>query len=89
MTTIRIPAVLSETGGSESVEVEGTTVLGALRSYTEDAGPELEESILDDGEVKEYINVYVNGRDVRNLGGVDTEVGDDDEIRIIPAASGG
>jgi len=89
MPKVRIPAVLSETGGSRKVDVEGDTVLGALRAYTEEHGPELEESVLSDGEVKEYINVYVNGKDVRNLDGVGTEVGDDDEIRIIPAASGG
>lgn len=89
MPKIRIPAVLSETGGSRKVEVEGDTVLAALRAYTEEHGPELEESVLSNGKVKEYINVYVNGKDVRNLDGVDTSVGDDDEIRIIPAASGG
>jgi len=91
MTIIRIPAVISETGGSKKVEVEADTVLSALHAYTEEYGPELEEDVLtDDGEgVKEYINVYVNGKDVRDLNGVETQVEADDEIRIIPAASGG
>jgi molybdopterin synthase sulfur carrier subunit len=89
MPTIRIPAVISETGGSKNVEVRGETVLAALKNYTDEHGEDLEENVLRDGEVKEYINVYVNGKDVRNLDGVDTAVGDDDEIRIIPAASGG
>ncbi|MFP4174248.1 MAG: ubiquitin-like small modifier protein 1 [Halobacteriales archaeon] len=89
MPTIRIPAVLSETGGSKNVDVDGNTVLDALRAYSDEHGPELEEDVLDGDEVKEYINVYVNGKDVRDLDGVDTTVSDDDEIRIIPAASGG
>jgi len=89
MPIIRIPAVISESGGSKNVEVDGDTVLGALRAYGDEHGPELEENVLGDGEVKEYINVYVNGKDVRDLDGVDTPVKDDDEIRIIPAASGG
>lgn len=89
MPVIRIPAVISETGGSKKVDVGGETVLEALRAHTEENGPELEENVLEDDEIKEYINVYVNGKDVRDREGVDTPVEDDDEIRIIPAASGG
>ncbi|MFB6283104.1 MAG: ubiquitin-like small modifier protein 1 [Halobacteria archaeon] len=89
MPVIKIPAVLSDTGGSRDVEVEGETVIEAIESYTETDGPELEENVLDDGEIKEYINVYVNGKDVRNIQGVETPIESDDEIRVIPAASGG
>jgi len=91
MTIIRIPAVMSETGGSKKVEVDADTVLESLHAYTEEYGPELEEDVLneDEEEVREYINVYVNGKDVRDREGVNTKVGADDEIRIIPAASGG
>jgi len=89
MPVIRIPAVISETGGARKVDIEGDTVLEALRAYGEEHGPELEENVLEEGRIKEYINVYVNGKDVRDRNGVDTPVDDDDEIRIIPAASGG
>ena len=89
MPIIRIPAVISETGGARKVEVDGDTVLEALHAYGKEHGPELEENVLGDGKIKEYINVYVNGKDVRNLEGVDTPLDDEDEIRIIPAASGG
>jgi len=89
MPIIRIPAVISETGGSKKIEVDGTTVLEALRAYGEEHGPELEENVLEEDRIKEYINVYVNGKDVRDREGVDTPIEDDDEIRIIPAASGG
>lgn len=89
MPIIRIPAVISETGGSKKVEVGGATVLEALHAYGEEYGSELEENVLEEGRIKEYINVYVNGKDVRDREGVDTPVEDEDEIRIIPAASGG
>lgn len=91
MTIITIPAVISESGGSKKVEVEADTVINALHAYTNEYGPELEDDVLTEGgeSVKEYINVYVNGRDVRDINGVETQVDEDDEIRIIPAASGG
>jgi molybdopterin converting factor small subunit len=89
MPTIKIPAVLSDTGGSRKVDVDGETVGEAIAAYTEEHGPELEESVMEDGAVKEYINVYVNGKDIRNIQGVDSPLEGDDEIRIIPAASGG
>jgi len=91
MTIIRIPAVISESGASKKVELDADTVISALHAYTDEYGPELEDDVLTEGGngVKEYINVYVNGRNVRDIDGVDTRVDEDDEIRIIPAASGG
>ncbi|MDY6774478.1 MAG: ubiquitin-like small modifier protein 1 [Halobacteria archaeon] len=88
MPVINIPAVLTNEG-SKKVEVEGDTVEEAIDAYTEEHGPEIEEKVMDDGDVKEYINVYVNGEDIRNLAGIETSLEEDDEIRIIPAASGG
>ncbi|MDY6780710.1 MAG: MoaD family protein [Halobacteria archaeon] len=89
MPTIKIPAVISDTGGSKQVDVEGSTVREAIESYTRDHGSELEEDVVEDGEIKEYINVYVNGKDVRNLQGIESNLEEDDVVRIIPAASGG
>ncbi|MDY6764497.1 MAG: MoaD/ThiS family protein [Halobacteria archaeon] len=89
MPVIKIPAVLNNQGGSQNIDVEGSTVLEALQSYTEEHGSGLRDSIMDNGSVKEYINVYVNGKDIRNLAGVNTQLEEDDVIRIIPAASGG
>ncbi len=89
MAIIKIPAVLSQKGSSQEVEVEGDTVLEAFKSYTDKYSSELEEEILEDGKIKEYINVYVNGKDVRNIDGINTRVGEKDEIRVMPAASGG
>ncbi|MFW5929114.1 MAG: MoaD/ThiS family protein [Halobacteriota archaeon] len=89
MPTIKVPAVLSDGGSAEKVDVEGDTVRAAFDAYTDGHGSEIEEKVLDGDEIKEYINVYVNGRDVRDEDGLDTALDEDDEIRIIPAASGG
>lgn len=89
MPIIKIPAVISDTGSSKTVEVEGSTVGELIQAYSEAESEDLVEDVLDDGGIREYINVYVNGKDVRNIQGVDTAVGEDDEVRVIPAASGG
>ncbi len=88
MPVINVPAVLTNEG-SKKVEVNATTVKEAIDAYTEEHGSEIQDQVMDDGEVKEYINVYVNGEDIRNLAGIETSLEEDDEIRIIPAASGG
>lgn len=89
MPIIKIPAVISDTGSSKTVEVEGTTVGELIRAYSDVESEDLVEDVLEDGGIREYINVYVNGKDVRNIQGVDTPVEEGDEIRVIPAASGG
>ncbi|MDY7081004.1 MAG: MoaD/ThiS family protein [Halobacteria archaeon] len=89
MPVIKIPAVISDTGSSKKVEVSAKTVKEAIEEYTETEDENLANEVLENGAVKEYVNVYVNGKDVRNIQGVDTPLEEDDEIRIIPAASGG
>jgi len=90
MAIIKIPAVMRESSDEpKEVTVRGETVLEAIKSYTEEYESKLEEEVIENDEIKQYINVYVNGKDVRDREGVDTPVEDDDEIRIIPAASGG
>lgn len=52
-------------------------------------GEELEKRLLHQGQVQRFVNVYVNGEDIRNLSGLDTQIKDTDEISILPAISGG
>lgn len=89
MPIIKLPAVLSKTGSSEEIKVDGETVLEAFKTYTDEHDSQLEEEVLDGNQIKEYINVYVNGKDVRNINGIKTKVGENDKIRVMPAASGG
>ncbi|MEO8252427.1 MAG: ubiquitin-like small modifier protein 1 [Chloroflexota bacterium] len=89
MTTVRIPPVLRETvGGSRSLPANGSTVVEVLddlfASY-----PALRERVTDGGELSPYVNVYVNDRDVRYRDGMDTPVGPDDTVILLPAMAGG
>jgi len=52
-------------------------------------GPDFEKRILEKGEVRRFVNLYVNGEDIRHLSGLDSPVKDTDEISILPAVSGG
>ena len=89
MTTIRIPPVLREnTGGSRTVEVTGSTVSEALDDLF-GKHPALRDRITEDGELSRFINVYVNDRDVRYREGLETAVGGDDTIILMPAMAGG
>jgi molybdopterin synthase sulfur carrier subunit len=89
MSTVRIPPVLREnTGGSRSVEVSGATVSEALDDLFA-KHPALRDRVTEDGGLSEFINVYVNDRDVRYRDGLATSVGSDDTIILLPAMAGG
>lgn len=89
MATVRIPTVLRKhTGGDAKVQAEGTTV-GEVFGGLVAEHPALEESLLDDGAIRGYINVYVDDEDVRYLDGLDTTVTPGAEIAIMPAVAGG
>jgi len=86
MARIKVPAVLAGGGASSTVEVEGNTLADAFENHAAEHGPELRDSVVEDGEIKEFINVYVDGEAAESL---DTPVEEDSRIRVIPAASGG
>jgi molybdopterin synthase sulfur carrier subunit len=89
MSTVRIPPVLREnTGGSRSVDVEGTTVSEALDDLFV-KHPELRDRVTEEGQLSSFINVYVNDRDVRYRDGLGTSIGPDDTIILLPAMAGG
>lgn len=89
MSTVRIPPVLREnTGGTRAVEVAGGTVRDALDDLFA-KHPTLRDRVTTDGALSEFINVYVNDRDVRYREGLDTPVGESDTIILLPAMAGG
>ena len=89
MSIIRIPPVLREnTGGNRSVEVAGGTVSEALDDLFR-KHPALRDRVTEDGELSGFINVYVNDRDVRYRDGLETAIGSDDTIILLPAMAGG
>ncbi|MEX2324690.1 MAG: ubiquitin-like small modifier protein 1 [Nitriliruptoraceae bacterium] len=89
MATIRIPTVLRKhTDGHATVDVDGATVGDVFRALVADR-PELEEQLFEAGELRGYVNVYVDDEDIRYLDGLDTPVAANDEIAIMPAVAGG
>jgi molybdopterin converting factor small subunit len=90
VTAIRIPPVLrAAAGGQKQVEVTGSTVGESLESLIA-AFPGLRDQLLtEDGSLNRFVNVYVNGRDVRYEQELATPVGDQDTIILLPAMAGG
>jgi len=88
--TVRIPTPLRKlTGGADEVAIEAATV-GELIENLEAAHPGLKERLCDDaGEIRRFVNVYVNDEDVRFLEGRATALKDGDEVSIVPAIAGG
>lgn len=86
---VRIPTILrSYTNGAKSVEGTGTT-LDELISDLDRRHPGLRERLVEDGELRRFVNVYLNDEDVRFLGGLATPVSDGDSVTVLPAVAGG
>ena len=89
MATVRIPPTLrAEVGGVRELAAHGTTVADVIEDLVE-RFPALEPQLLRDGELAEFVNVYVGGEDVRTREGVDTEVREGDHLILLPAMAGG
>jgi molybdopterin synthase sulfur carrier subunit len=90
MTTIRIPSPLRRYTNSQSkVQVSGATIQELIDNL-ESAYPGVKTRLCDDsGQIKRYVNVFINGEEIRTLQGADTPVADKDEISIVPAMAGG
>jgi molybdopterin synthase sulfur carrier subunit len=87
---VRIPAPLRRiTGNQDKVDVEGET-LSAVLAELETRFPGIRERILDEnGTLRHFVNVYVNGEDVQFLQGLETAIKTGDEVSIVPAVAGG
>jgi len=87
---VRVPTPLRRfTGGAEEVNAKGATV-ATLVNDLEKNYPGIKERICDEeGRVRRFVNIFVNGDDIRFLNNLDTAVKDGDEISIVPAIAGG
>ena len=90
MTAVRIPPVLrAQAGNQKRVEVGGATVGQALESLLEQHPGLRDQVFTADGSLNRFVNVYVNGRDVRYEQGLETPVAAADEVILLPAMAGG
>jgi molybdopterin converting factor small subunit len=89
VTVVRIPPTLRpEAGGEARVEAAGETVGDLLDDLTA-RFPALRERIFREGAIAPFVNVYLEGEDVRTLGGLDTPVEGDATVILLPAMAGG
>jgi sulfur-carrier protein len=90
MAKVRIPTPLRKfTGGAEEVPASGATI-GDVVSDMEKRYPGIKERLCDgDGKVRRFVNIYVNGDDIRFLSNLETAVKESDEVSIVPAIAGG
>jgi len=88
--TVRIPTPLRKlTDGADEVLVEAANV-GEMIENLEAAHAGLKERLCDEaGDIRRFVNVYVNDEDVRFLQGKDTPLSDNDQVSIVPAIAGG
>jgi len=87
---VRVPTPLRRfTDGSEEVNATGATV-AALVEDLEKNHPGIKERICDEeGKVRRFVNIFVNGDDIRFLNNLETSIKDGDEVSIVPAIAGG
>ncbi len=88
--TVRIPTPLRKlTNELDIVSGDGGTLIACIDSL-EEQYPGLKERLCDEaGELRRFVNVYVNGEDVRFLAGLETALSAGDEVSIVPAVAGG
>ena len=89
MATVRIPPILRpEAGNNRQVELAGATVRDVLENLIAEY-PSLRERIFDGDDLPQFLNVFIDGSDVRLLNGLDTEVTDGATVILLPAVAGG
>ena len=89
MTKVRIPPTLrGETAGEREVEARGGTVRELLDDLMS-RFPALRGQLLEDDDLAPFVNVYVEGEDVRTKDGLDTPVDEKSQIILLPAMAGG
>ena len=89
-TVVRIPTPLRRvTNGDDKASVDGDN-LSEIINDLESQYPGIKERLCDENEeLRHFVNIYINGEDVRFLNGLQTNVSEGDEISIVPAVAGG
>jgi len=81
---------LAKTAGEKAVEIETSILRDAVDNLIGRYGEKFKNKIYDEkGKVRRFVNIYVNGKDIRFLKHLETQLNDGDNISIIPAVGGG
>ncbi|WP_091341711.1 MoaD/ThiS family protein [Micromonospora rhizosphaerae] len=91
MVTVLLPGPLpGEAGGASRLTVTATGTLRTVLDELAGSWPRLARRIRDErGDLRRYVNVYVDGEDCRHVGGLDTPVGYGAEVQVLPSVAGG
>ena len=90
MASVRIPTPLRKLSGDrEELTINASNVSDMIEELEKEC-PGIKDRICDEeGNIRRFINLYVNKEDIRVLNGKDTELSDSDNVSIIPAIAGG
>jgi sulfur-carrier protein len=90
MIKVRIPTPLRPlTKGQGEVEAQASSIANMIETLNK-AHPGLKDRLCDEsGELRRFVNIYVNEEDIRFLKGKETTLNDGDEVSIVPAIAGG
>ena len=88
--SVKIPTPLRKlTDGNSTVSVSGSDITNII-SNLENKYPGIKDRICEDnGEIRPFVNIFVNGEDCRYLEGLNSKLSEDDEVSIVPAVAGG
>jgi len=87
---VKIPTPLRNLTQNQDTVTTDAADVQAIVETLEGQFPGMRERLLDDGgEIRRFVNIYVNGEDVRFLQGLTTNLKDGDEVSIVPAVAGG
>jgi molybdopterin converting factor small subunit len=88
--TVKIPPQLrAATGGDAAPKADGATVGEVLDALYADHGELRDRVAGEDGQIRRFVNVFLDGEDIRFLDGLQTRVDDGAELTILPAVAGG
>ncbi len=88
--SVKIPTPLRKlTDGNSTVSVSGSNITNII-SDLENKYPGIKDRICEEnGEIRPFVNIFVNGEDIRYLAGLNSKLSEDDEVSIVPAVAGG
>ena len=85
---VRVTATLQRMVGGRSVTAEGATV-GEVLDSLDSRFQGFKEQVADNGQMRRFVNIFLNDEDIRYTGGVDTALKPGDQLDILPALAGG
>jgi molybdopterin converting factor small subunit len=90
MATLRVPTPLRPyAGGQSEVKIQGGTVGAALTELTGQYGALQPHLFSPDGQLRQYINLFLNDEDIRDLQGLETPLKESDRLMLVPSIAGG